>query len=443
MKRSHYNIKRFIFFSILIVVIVLPILAALLMLEKNSSIYETKAIQVAHAAEVRAFAKRIFHDVFSKKQMALAFACEDELNSLMAFANRSLPFFSGRVSIEHMGMLILTSIQIPQNPFGQYINCRFYFSPSEKGLNINKVVIGELRINGQIAQVFLKFALNIIMGQGQGSDILDAIKKVSFKDKVVSVHFTPLPDLKFRFNMFKNRIKTIRDSISPLSDPVLVKKYYLKLFETEQTFRPGQLISLSEYLKPLFKMAQQRSKSGNYVQENRAAILALSIYAGHWRFKQFIGNIGTKHLKSNSLIKKNIVLAGRQDLRLHFIVSAGIKVLADSGISFTAGEFKELLDAVSGGSGFSFADLAADRAGTHFAQTAITNNSEAAKLQQIIISNPKETAFFPDISGLPEGISQAKFKKNFESVESKQYRALVQKIDQQIMALPAYDSFSK
>jgi hypothetical protein len=62
-------------------------------------------------------------------------------------------------------------------------------------------------------------------------------------------------------------------------------------------------------------------------------------------------------------ITRHIMLGGRQDLRLHFIVSLGIKVIADSGISFAAGEFKELLDALSGGSGFSFADLAADRAG--------------------------------------------------------------------------------
>ena len=34
----------------------------------------------------------------------------------------------------------------------------------------------------------------------------------------------------------------------------------------------------------------------------------------------------------------HIALGGRQDLRLHFIVSAGIKVIADSGISFAAGE---------------------------------------------------------------------------------------------------------
>ena len=119
-------------------------------------------------------------------------------------------------------------------------------------------------------------------------------------------------------------------------------------------------------------------------------------------------------------------------------MSAGIKVIADSGVSFAAGEFKELIDAIYGGSGFSFADLAADRAGTHFARIAISNDNEAEKLHQAIGSNSKETLFFPDISRLPEGISQVQFKRDFGNVEGDRYKSLVQTIDQRIMTLPLY-----
>ncbi len=438
-KRAYYNIKRFKLFIIFIAVFVLmPVLSASFFLEKTSNISETRAIEVEHAARVTTFATRIINDATSQKQMALSFAAEDELNSLMAFANRTLQIFSGRVTIENTGMLALISIQIPKNPFGEYINCRIYFSPSDKGLSLSKVVIGKIRIHGRIAIMFLRLALNIILGNGQGNDILSAVKAVSFKDKIAYVHFTPLPDIKFRFNMFKDRLKRIRDIVNPISDKALVRKYYLRLIETERKFEPGQKISLAEYLAPLFELANQRSKSGNHTQENKAAILALSIYAGHWRFEQFTGKVGTTQIRSNPLIRKNIVLAGRPDLRLHFIVSAGIKVIADSGVSFAAGEFKELMDAVYGGSGFSFADLAADRAGTHFARIAIINDNEAEKLQQAISSSSKETLFFPDISRLPEGISQVQFKRDFGNVKGDRYKSLVQTIDQQIMTLPLY-----
>lgn len=46
------------------------------------------------------------------------------------------------------------------------------------------------------------------------------------------------------------------------------------------------------------------------------------------------------------------MLANRQDLRLHFVFSAALKILASSGLSFSIGEFKELLDSQHGSSGF-------------------------------------------------------------------------------------------
>ena len=115
-KRVNYNIKRFRLFIIFVAVFVLmPVLSASFFLEKTSNIYKTRAIEVEHAAKVRTFAKRIINDATSQKQIAFSFAAEEELNSLMAFANRTLQSFSGRVTIENTGMLALISIQIP-NP---------------------------------------------------------------------------------------------------------------------------------------------------------------------------------------------------------------------------------------------------------------------------------------------------------------------------------------
>ena len=69
------------------------------------------------------------------------------------------------------------------------------------------------------------------------------------------------------------------------------------------------------------------------------------------------------------------MLAGRRDLLQQFIVSAGLRVLAENGVPMAIGEFKELLDSRSGGSGFSFVDLAADRAGLRFADYVIEHSS--------------------------------------------------------------------
>jgi hypothetical protein len=437
-KKRINKVAGMLFLTAVIVLVVLPVVTAFFLFENRPYIYETRAIEVQDAGRVKVFVQRIVGEITSKKHIARVSAKEEELNALIAFADRTIQGFSGHIRIENFGMVMVATFKVPENPFGHYLNSRIYLVPSDAGLKIRKWFIGKVQIPSTAAHLFLRVVLNTLLGNGQGSDVLDSIQKVSFQDREITIELTPMTDIRFRFNLFKNRMKTIRDNFYPSFDVDLVKLYYEKLIEIEGQFQPGQAISLSRYLSPLFELANQRSKPGTHVRENRAAILALSVYAGHWRFEQFTGDVGSKHISPNPLITRNIVLGGRQDLRLHFIVSAGIKVIADSGVSFIAGEFKELMDALYGGSGFSFADLAADRAGTFFAQMAVSNDTDAEKLQQGIMENPEETYFFPDVLWLPEGISQERFQQEFKHVESDQYQALINAIDQQIMHLGLY-----
>jgi hypothetical protein len=124
----------------------------------------------------------------------------------------------------------------------------------------------------------------------------------------------------------------------------------------------------------------------------------------------------------------------------HFVYSAGITLATRQGIGIAAGEFKELLDSGNGGSGFSFADLAADRAGVRFVVAAISSESTARHLQQSIVVNNSEGAFFPDITGLAEGLSEVQFKQRYGSTQSESYRKQVALIDQRIARLPVHQS---
>ena len=112
--------------------------------------------------------------------------------------------------------------------------------------------------------------------------------------------------------------------------------------------------------------------------------------------------------------------------------------MSDRGISYAIGEFKELMDARSGGSGFSFVDLAADRAGVRFAEKATTTAAGARQIQQLMAIEMKEELFFPNIKDLPEGITRAEFEQVYGDVGSDKYVNLVIEIDKCITRLPAY-----
>ncbi|MBU2277746.1 MAG: hypothetical protein KKB45_03000, partial [Gammaproteobacteria bacterium] len=131
-------------------------------------------------------------------------------------------------------------------------------------------------------------------------------------------------------------------------------------------------------------------------------------------------------------------LARRPDLQQHFIYSATIQVLTNKNVSNTVGEAKELLDSIKGGSGFSFVDLLADRAGVRFAQIAIGSASSAAALQQFFSQELTEADLFPSKSRLPEGLSQQTFEQEYQSVDSVNYQKILQDIDQRLDALPLY-----
>lgn len=422
-----------------VVLVILPMAAAFLLVEKQPAIHEAQALEAAHADMVQHLVKRVARAAGSRKAMVPVSADEEEINALIALANKSFSWFSGRVAVDSQGMAAAGTLKIPKFFLGRYINSRIHLAPSDKGLDISRCSIGRIPVHPGIVKPVLQAGLNLVLGKGEGTAVLDSIEKVSFQGRRMTVQFAPMPDRSFGVGQFKDRLESIRDRFDLVGDPDLINIYYEKLLEIEQGFSPGRVISLSRFLAPLFETADQRSGPGEHARENRAAILALAVYAGHWRLEQFTGDLEGRRKPSNPSVLKNIVLAGRQDLRRHFLVSAGLKVIADAGISFTAGEFKELMDTQQGGSGFSFADLAADRAGTFFAKMAVHNDSEAEALQRGIMNNTAESYYFPDVNRLPEGISRKQFKAEFNNTESTQYKSMIQKIDQQISQLPLYN----
>jgi hypothetical protein len=133
-----------------------------------------------------------------------------------------------------------------------------------------------------------------------------------------------------------------------------------------------------------------------------------------------------------------VLLGGRNDSRLHFIISAGLKLISDQGISSAVGEFKELLDAGKGGSGFSFVDLASDRSGIRFAEVATDTDGGARRLQKLLAANPAEMQFYPVVADLPENLPEPEFKQRYGGVNDARYNGMVREIDRRIHICPAY-----
>lgn len=129
-------------------------------------------------------------------------------------------------------------------------------------------------------------------------------------------------------------------------------------------------------------------------------------------------------------------LRGRNDLLLHFAVSAALRAVAGEEHAERLGVAKEMADA-RGGSGFSFADLMADLAGIRFAERLLDGKEGAARLRRVA-EGFRGDDWLPDPSKEPEGLDEAEFRRRFGSVSDERFlekrRALVEAIE----ALPVH-----
>ena len=130
-------------------------------------------------------------------------------------------------------------------------------------------------------------------------------------------------------------------------------------------------------------------------------------------------------------------LGGRGDLAQHFALSAWLAATGGEGLSDLAGLYKELKDA-QGGSGFSFTDLAADRAGSRFGEACTRSPAWAGAFQSRLAGIGKSDRFFPAIGDLPEFMAQAEFQRRFGGVGQPAYQRMEAEIERRIAGLAIY-----
>ncbi|HMO45777.1 MAG TPA: hypothetical protein PKB14_07070 [Rubrivivax sp.] len=195
---------------------------------------------------------------------------------------------------------------------------------------------------------------------------------------------------------------------------------------------PARAVSVAALLPPLFALAAERSADGgDAVAENRAALLTLAFHVNH----RPLGLLVPAAYQWPQPWPMQVTLRQRHDTAQHFTVSALIAAEADTPLADAVGLWKELADARRGGSGFSFNDLAADRAGTRFGELAVR---DPLRLQQRIAAGSGDADLMPEAGDLPENLSEHEFAARFGGVGAPAYQRLLEKIESRLDAMPMF-----
>ena len=322
----------------------------------------------------------------------------------------------------------VVTMTLPKNYLGQYLNISFRFG--NEGNNelpsLKKFKAGELLLPAKFSAFVID---NIIRHTSLNEYFILATRPIRSiiidQEKVTISYHSSLENLIQAQNV-------LADGGKNKDLDIYQQKLTDVIAQHDSTWR----LSLADLLKPLFTLAYQRSNLENAIDENKMAIITINNYVNRKETKKFL-SLPLATLNTDK--RYPTFLYKRIDLAQHFIGSAAITASMNDQISKTVGEEKELSDA-QGGSGFSFVDLAADKAGTRFGEMATSSPESARKLQKKISEIKDYTDFMPDPSDLPEHMDDTEFKRRFESVDSAIYQELSKKIDERITATPIYSN---
>lgn len=173
--------------------------------------------------------------------------------------------------------------------------------------------------------------------------------------------------------------------------------------------------------------------ASDVVAANRAALLALATYAAG-RSLPAPGMVATA---TTPQAFRPLTLRGRRDLAQHFLGAAALASQGGDTLAALLGLAKEMND-MTNGSGFSFADLAADLAGTRLGRHATRDQDTAQAVRRRARAGLAEDDLMLAIQGLPEGIKQATFAADYGSPQSPAYQAIQEVIERRIQDLGLY-----
>ena len=416
--------------------IVIPVGLLVAALESEPLVPPQPVVTPEDAKRAREFVRAFWALTESPDRNQTLTASEQDLDSTLKFATRAFPFVRVKADVVPWGVRFYGSLELP---FGQWFNVTTEVEPSGDRFEVTEVRVGSIPLPAAAVLPVARTALNVVLGDGLGRVAVESIGGIRINGETVA----------FRVDMTRAErralllsAKTTVRSVAGVAPAEQVGYYWLALERAAARGPASKYHSFAGYLQETVSLvveALEQNPQWDAEREMQSALLALAIYCGHPQLQSFIGEAVPDKRAWRRTACASATLGGRHDLRQHFAVSVGLKTASEAGLAFAIGEAKELLDANQGGSGFSFDDIAADRAGIEFAERMLAARPEDWRVIAAFLG--AEETVFPSISGLPSQMSKAEFESRFGAVDSAQYKAMLREIDSRIASLPFFITF--
>ncbi|MEO5697101.1 MAG: hypothetical protein ABIQ60_08195 [Burkholderiaceae bacterium] len=343
---------------------------------------------------------------------------ERDVDLLLQHAAQRWLAANTRVRLEPGRLIVLAS---RAGPFGRWLNLELELRQTAALPQIERLRLGSLPLPTALAIPLLQTVASRHGVQAEALLAVEWIERVTFAKDQLTVSYRFAADTTSR----------LRSALVAPADQQRLRAYAERLAALTRDIDVGE-VAVARLLVPLFALAAERSAgSDDAVAENRAALLAVTFYAN----QRPLGLIVPAAYSWPTPRPLRVTLQRRDDFALHFLISAVIAAEAGTPLADAVGLWKELADARQGGSGFSFNDLAADRAGARFGDLAVR---AAQRLQARIAASGGEADFMVDASDLPEFLPETEFVARYGGVGGTAYNRLLAEIEARVDALPLF-----
>lgn len=344
---------------------------------------------------------------------------EEELDLMLNYAASRFGRGAARAALRAGTVRLQASAEIPQSPFGRYVNVDATLRETGTLPRFDHLQIGRLSVPATVADYLLREGLRRMVATDRGELAAEIVKGASVADGRLTVTYVWSSEI-------EERARAVL--LSP-ADQARLRAYHDRLVET--VAKTPNKVSLAALMPPLFQTVLERGTGGDVATESRAAIVVLAFYANGTG----LAAIAPAAAQWPRPARRTVTLAGRDDFPKHFLISAAIAAEAGSPLADAVGLHKEIADS-RGGSGFSFNDIGADRAGTRFGEIASQSPERARKLAQALASGVKESDFMPDVSDLPEFMPEAEFKRRYGGIGGPGYKKMMATIEARVASRP-------
>ncbi len=374
-------------------------------------------------------AKKILHEGSKTKpdEIGIIELTEADLNLAGNYLLNRYSKSAAHIELKNNKLRFTVTMTLPKNSLGKYLNISFRLGNVEGNdlPVITKFKAGKLLLPAKLAA----FVIDTVIQHSSLNEYFilatRPIKAVKIDEEKLTITYYPN----------KDTLIQARNFLTHTGDNSALNIYQQKLAAIVAKHDPAWRLSLADLLRPLFELAYQRSTLETAIDENRIVISAINDYVNKAETKKLLSTPEPLPVTGQQY---SAFLYKRIDLAQHFIGSAALTASVNKQAAQIAGEEKELSDAQEGGSGFSFIDLAADKAGTRFGEMATSSPENARKMQRAMSRIKDYSDFMPDPRDLPEHMNEADFKRRYESINSAVYQDISKKIDARISAAPIY-----